>query len=153
MSRGLFGPALDLALVFGFLLTVVYLSTEFLARPWVVHGSSMEPTLGARDRVIVDLWTYRQRPPRPGEIVLLQGARPGSPTMVKRVALPPDGVWQPGRTLWVLGDNPASSADSRQMGGIPLDRVVGRVVLLYWPPARVGLPPPSSSPGRRRRHL
>jgi len=145
MSRGLFGPAVDLALVLGFLLAVLYLSTEFLARPWVVHGSSMEPTLGDGDRVIVDLWTYRHRPPRPGEIVLLEGALPGSPTMVKRVAEPPVGVILGGRTLWVLGDNPGGSADSRQMGGLPLERVVGRVVLLYWPPIRAGLPPSASA--------
>ena len=141
MSRGLSGPAADLALVFGFLLVVVYLSTAFLARPWVVHGNSMEPTLGAGDRVIVDLWTYRHRPPRPGEIVLVEGTHPGSATMVKRVAVSPDGDMLEGRTLWVLGDNPRSSADSRQLGGIPLERVVGRVALLYWPPVRAGLPP------------
>lgn len=140
MNRGLLAPAFDLALVFGFVLAVVFLATEFLARPWVVHGHSMEPTLAAGDRVIVDLWTHHQRPPRLGEIVLIEGTRPGSSTMVKRVALPPDGASGDGRTLWVLGDNPASSADSRQIGAVPLERVVGRVALIYWPPVRAGLP-------------
>jgi len=140
MSRHRYAPALELALLFGFLLVVIYLSTEYLARPWVVHGSSMEPTFAAGDRVIVDLWTYRHRPPRPGEIVLVGGARPDSPTIVKRVSVPPTGALRDGRSLWVLGDNPAVSADSRQLGGIPTERVVGRVVLRYWPVASAGLP-------------
>ena len=148
MSRNGFAPALNLALLFGFLLVVIYLSTEYLARPWVVHGSSMEPTFGAGDRVIVDLWTYRHRPPRPGEIALLEGERPGSPTIVKRVALPPTDAPPDLRTIWVLGDNPEVSADSRQLGGIPVERVIGRVVLLYWPLARAG-PPSSESRGLR----
>jgi len=141
MNRALPGPVADLALVFGFLLVVVFLSTEFLARPWVVQGNSMEPTLGAGDRVIVDLWTYRHRPPRPGEVVLIEAAHPGSPTIVKRVAVSPDGDAHDKRKLWVLGDNPVSSADSRQIGWIPLERIVGRVAFLYWPPVRAGQPP------------
>lgn len=148
MIREGFAPAANLALLFGFLLAVVYLATEFLARPWVVHGSSMEPTFGAGDRVIVDLWTYRHRSPRPGEIVLVEGAERGTPTIVKRVALPPAGVKPTPSSLWVLGDNPAASADSRQTGAIPADRVVGRVALLYWPLSRAG-PPPSDSAGLR----
>ena len=140
MSRDRLAPALELALLFGFLLVVIYLSTEYLARPWIVHGSSMEPTFGAGDRVIVDLWTYRHRAPLPGEIVLVGGARPDSPTIVKRVSVPPAGELPDGGTLWVLGDNPSVSSDSRQLGGIPTERVVGRVALLYWPLARAGLP-------------
>jgi len=145
MNRGSRPPAIDLALVLGFLLVVVFLATEFLCRPWVVHGQSMEPTLGAGDRVIVDLWSHRQRAPRRGEIVLVEGTRPESPTMVKRVALPPPGSRGDGRTLWVLGDNPEASADSRQIGAIPLERVVGRVALIYWPPVRAGLPGPGTT--------
>ena len=44
------------------------------------------------------------------------------------------------RLVRVLGDNPVSSADSRQIGWIPLERIVGRVAFLYWPPVRAGLP-------------
>ena len=72
--------------------------------------------------------------------MLIEGADPGSPTLVKRVALPPGGLRGDGRTLWVLGDNPRASTDSRQIGAIPLERVVGRVALIYWPPVRAGFP-------------
>ena len=46
------------------------------------------------------------------------------------------------KTIWVLGDNPSYSADSRQLGGVPQERVLGRVALVYWPPARAGFPAP-----------
>jgi signal peptidase I len=145
MNRGPLSPAVDLALVFGFVLAVAFLATEFLARPWAVDGHSMEPALFAGDHVIVDLWSHRQRPPRLGEIVLIEGPLPGSPTMVKRVSAPPGGGSGDASTVWVLGDNPEASADSRQIGAIPLDRVVGRVALIYWPPVRAGLPGPDST--------
>jgi signal peptidase I len=41
--------------------------------------------------------------------------------------------------LWVLGDNRCHSGDSRfGLGFVPIDDVVGRAVLVVWPPSRVG---------------
>ncbi len=50
----------------------------------------------------------------------------------------------PAGRLWVMGDHRSDSADSRAHlgdpggGTVPLDRVVGRVVAVWWPPARFG---------------
>ncbi|WP_123040021.1 signal peptidase I [Cohnella candidum] len=44
----------------------------------------------------------------------------------------PDGKVPEG-TLFVMGDNRPNSEDSRMIGYIPLDRVVGRADLVYWP--------------------
>jgi len=44
----------------------------------------------------------------------------------------PDGKVPEG-TLFVMGDNRSNSEDSRMIGFIPLDRVVGRADLVYWP--------------------
>jgi len=52
----------------------------------------------------------------------------------------------PAGKLWVMGDNRADSADSRAHlgdpggGAVPVDRIVGRVVAVYWPPSRLGAP-------------
>jgi signal peptidase I len=39
---------------------------------------------------------------------------------------------------FVMGDNRADWCDSRLWGAVPGDDVIGKVVLRYWPPDRVG---------------
>jgi len=45
---------------------------------------------------------------------------------------------QPGHYL-MFGDNTNSSADSRSWGLVPERLMLGRAVIIYWPPARVGV--------------
>ena len=127
---------------FCILLVALWLGGAWLVVPWVVAGRSMEPALSHGDRVLVDLWTFRQRPPRVGELVLFEG--PEGEVMVKRLApkpahgrIRPDQWGRPapgaGRSYWLLGDNPGSSRDSRRFGAVPEGRLRGRVILRYWP--------------------
>lgn len=39
--------------------------------------------------------------------------------------------------ILVLGDNRGNSTDSRMIGVIPLDEVVGKASVIYWPPERM----------------
>ena len=75
-----------------------------------------------------------------GDAVLVNGraldesyTNPGSPgTYNVRPLTIPEGY------VWVMGDNRGASLDSRLLGPIAVERVEGRAVALFWPPARVG---------------
>ena len=41
---------------------------------------------------------------------------------------------------FVLGDNQIASLDSRYWGAVPRKSIVGRVIAIYWPPERAGIP-------------
>ena len=98
-----------------------------------VSGASMSPTLDDGDFVIVDQHAYRRRAPAIGDIVLLRDPRVPDRELVKRVARI-DAV----RGIWVEGDNPEASTDSRDFGWIAPESIAGRVVARYWPkPLRI----------------
>jgi type IV secretory pathway protease TraF len=44
-----------------------------------------------------------------------------------------------GDQVGVEGDEPESSPDSRRFGPVAIDRVRGRVRLVWWPPKRLRL--------------
>lgn len=45
------------------------------------------------------------------------------------------GTWiVPEKQLFVMGDNRANSSDSRTWGYVPMENVIGRAELIYWPP-------------------
>ena len=67
-------------------------------------------------------------------MVLVDG--PDGRSLLKRVAHPPAGV--DAGSIWVLGDNPGVSRDSRQFGAVPSSGVRGRVVWRFWPAGRGG---------------
>jgi nickel-type superoxide dismutase maturation protease len=89
-----------------------------------VRGASMEPTLLDGDEVLVATHAYRRRRPNPGDVVLTRHPIQSDIKTIKRVST----VDESGLTL--LGDNPAASTDSRSYGRVPLDRLLGRVVLV-----------------------
>jgi len=43
----------------------------------------------------------------------------------------------PGDNFFVLGDNSASSKDSRYWGFVPRQNILGKAILIYWPPNRI----------------
>ena len=99
-----------------------------------IVGDSMRPTLHPGDRLVVaPRWAGRLGGTvRPGDLAAFPDPRQPARVMVKRVhSLGPEG-------LWVLGDNPPHSTDSRRFGPVALERVRGRAVYRYHPPDRRG---------------
>jgi nickel-type superoxide dismutase maturation protease len=87
----------------------------------------MRPTLEPGDWAIA---TVAERV-RPGDVVVMEHPeRPGF-EMVKRA------VRISGDELWVEGDDPSGSTDSRTFGAVPIGLVRGRVRLVWWPASRV----------------
>lgn len=91
--------------------------------PAAVAGDSMLPSLRDGDLVLVG----RSARCRPGDVIAVRDPRLPSRVVVKRAVRRQPGGWE------ALGDNPGASTDSRTFGPVPVDLVVGRVLLRYWP--------------------
>ena len=50
------------------------------------------------------------------------------------------GEWRvPPDSLFVMGDNRNNSSDSRSWGMVPLENVIGKGLVIFWPPEQWGL--------------
>ncbi len=83
-------------------IAIVLAVNLFLAQPRTVKGESMEPSLHERQRVIVDLLTYRFREPECGEIIVLKLPNSHSDPLIKRVvALPGESIEIANGTVYI----------------------------------------------------
>jgi signal peptidase I len=148
---------------------VLFVSINMISARIRVDGASMEPTLVSGEYVIVNRLSYRLGSPQQGDIIVFHFPRDPKEEYIKRViGLPGDevevkngtvyvngqllnesylkvkmdyfGTWRvPEGQLFVLGDNRNNSSDSHDWGTVPNDYVVGKAVLVYWPPPAWGL--------------
>ena len=81
----------------------------------------MQPTLEPGDRVLVKR-LGRNTELRPGSVVVTWHPQRSKLRLIKRLK----SVEETG--LWLLGDNPAESTDSRQLGAVPTSLLIGEVV-------------------------
>ncbi|MXQ53205.1 signal peptidase I [Shimazuella alba] len=149
------------AIVVALILAVVI--RGFFLEPTYVQGPSMLNTMQTGDKVIINKLIYRFKSPARGEIIVFhtQGEKdlikriiglPGETIQVKnsRVYINGKMLSEPYLSfstqtstvpptkiaaghLFVMGDNRANSADSRDLGPIPIDQIVGRAEFIYWP--------------------
>ena len=134
-----------------------------------VDGTSMLPTLQDGEFVLVNRLEFRFTDVERGDIIVFHYPQRPDEELIKRViALPGEfvqveggtvridgkvldegyvaaralysGSWRvPDGYLFVLGDNRNNSSDSHQWGMLPLDHVIGRALLIYWPPPLWGV--------------
>ena len=81
----------------------------------------MQPTLEPEDRVLVRRLGPKS-PPSLGSVVVTWHPQRSKLRLIKRLKR----VEETG--LWLLGDNPAESTDSRQLGPVPTNLLIGEVV-------------------------
>jgi signal peptidase I len=128
-----------------------------------VDGFSMVPTLQDGEYVLVNRLAYRNKLPERGDIIVFASPQSTDLDLIKRViGLPGDnlkisggvvqvngqvleepyiaaapvynGEWPvPEGKLFVLGDNRNDSSDSHAWGLLPIENVIGKAILIYWP--------------------
>lgn len=92
-DRGLF-VSIVVALVLAFAIRL------FVAAPYVVSGSSMEPNFQDWNYLIVDRLSYRFEAPQRGDVIVLDLPQETSRALIKRV------IGLPGETVVLSGPNP-----------------------------------------------
>lgn len=113
-----------------------------------VSGESMLPTFNSGQKLLASKAYWLIGPIKQNDIVVVEGDEPGE-TLIKRVYrvegqrvdwlnVPEDYPLSSGAFvvpkdyIFLLGDNREVSEDSRKFGAVPIDRVVGKIVLKKW---------------------
>ena len=134
-----------------------------------VDGHSMEPTLQSGEFVIVNKLAYKFSQPEISDVIVFHYPRDPEQEYIKRIiGLSGDHVtisngavyvndqfieepyiaaepqyqseWDvPENSLFVLGDNRNNSSDSHNWGPVPMENLVGKALVVYWPPEKWGL--------------
>ncbi len=72
---------------------LAFLIRTFIVELYIVDGPSMLPTLESQERLVVNKFIYRFRPPEHGEILVFRYPRDPSRDFIKRViAVPGDSI-------------------------------------------------------------
>ena len=147
------------------LAVVLYFGINAISARVRVDGLSMNPTLQHGEYVLVSRLSYKTGEPQRGDIIVFSFPMDQKQDLIKRViGLPGEtisinnnevlvngvkleepyiaqspvysGEWTvPEGQLFVLGDNRNDSKDSHQWGLLPTENVIGKALLIYWPPS------------------
>ena len=146
------------------LAVVLFLVINAVSARVRVDGLSMLPTLRDGEFVLVNRLAYRFGEPVRGDIVVFRSINQADLDLIKRIIGTPgdqiivedgkvvvngvsliepyinaaprySGRWSvPAGYLFVLGDNRNDSSDSHAWGLLPVQNVIGKALLIYWPP-------------------
>ncbi|HNR46866.1 MAG TPA: signal peptidase I [Anaerolineaceae bacterium] len=145
------------------LAAVLYFLIDSMVGRVRVENISMQPTLKADELLLVNKLAYRLGNMHHGDIVVFHYPGNPTEDYIKRliglpgdevrvengqvlvngyaltepyIAAPPSytGVWNvPEGSVFVLGDNRNQSSDSHSWGFVPIENLLGRALVIYWP--------------------
>lgn len=148
---------------------IIFLMINTTTGRFQVRGSSMEPTLHDEQYLVISKLIYWIHPPERGDIIVFHPPNNPAEDYIKRVVgLPGEKVQVQNGEIWasgvpleelyitnpghysgswnleegeyfVLGDNRGNSSDSHTWGMLPLENIIGKAWLCYWPPEEWGL--------------
>ncbi len=153
---------------------IFFLVNSLIGR-YKIDGSSMEPTLHNEQYLIINNLSYFLNEPERGEVIVFHHPRsdlnlikriiglPGDHIEIRNqevrvngvlldepyISAPPNynGTWDvPEGNYFVLGDNRNSSSDSHTWQFLPEENIIGKAILVYWPPEDWGFVPHATYP-------
>ena len=166
-GKGLLREIIETAL----LTVIIYVAVNFTTGRFRIESISMLPTFQPGQYVVVDKLSYLLGKPQRGDVIVFQYPLAPDKDYIKRViglpgetvsigggvvsvngqplnepyiAAPPNlgGTWalSPDQ-YFVMGDNRNNSSDSRSWGPLERKYLIGKAVLVYWPPPGWGWVP------------
>jgi len=147
------------------LAVVLYFGINAISARVRVDGFSMNPSLQNGEYILVNKLAYKIGHPSRGDIIVFEFPADEGQDLIKRIiGLPGEtvhvenntvtingkvlqepyiaqaplytGEWTiPDGYLFVLGDNRNDSRDSHQWGLLPIENVIGKSEVIYWPPS------------------
>ena len=166
-GKGLLREIIETAL----LTVIIYAAVNFTTGRFRIESISMLPTFQPGQYVVVDKLSYLLGKPQRGDVIVFQYPLAPDKDYIKRViglpgetvsigggvvsvngqplnepyiATPPNlgGTWalSPNQ-YFVMGDNRNNSSDSRSWGPLERKYLIGKAVLVYWPPPGWGWVP------------
>ena len=94
-------------------------------RRFRIRNHSMAPTLQPGQTILFNPYAYRQQLPQPGDVVIAHHPHQSNFKIIKRVVAEENG------RIYLQGDNPQASQDSRSFGPLPTTLILGRVTALF----------------------